>query len=144
MNSVRQLLKVKGSSIYTISRNATVFDGMRIMAEKNIGALIVMNDNKPVGVCSERDVIQKVGALKKDPDQTLIEEVMTKTLTTVTPNQTVRECMVLLTEKHMHYLLVMDKENLVGLISIGDIVKDMFEELEFLVNQLTAYISGLR
>ncbi len=65
MNSVRQLLKLKGGSVFTISRNATVFDGMRTMAEKNIGALVVMDDNRPVGIFSERDYIQKVGSLKK-------------------------------------------------------------------------------
>lgn len=144
MNNVRRLLKVKGSVIWTISQNATVFDGMRIMAEKNIGALVVMDGSKPTGICSERDFIQKVGALNKNSERTSIEEVMTKTLVTVTPNQTVKECMVILTEKHIHHLPVMENGELVGLISVGDVVKDVIDELEFLVKQLTGYIKGLR
>jgi CBS domain-containing protein len=144
MNTVRQLLKVKGEHVWTISKESTVFDGLEQMAEKQIGALVVIQDGQAIGIFTERDYARKVGPERKNPEETLIEEVMTRELITTGLNQTVNECMVLMTDNHIRHLPVMDEGQLVGMISVGDVVKDMIEELEFHVEQLKSYITGLR
>jgi CBS domain-containing protein len=144
MNKVQQLLKAKGNRVWTTSRGSTVLEVLELMKEKRIGSLLVLDGDKVVGIFTERDYARKVGPSRMKPEETRVEEVMTRDLITVTPNQTVRECMVLMTENHIRHLPVMDKGRLVGIISIGDVVKDVIEELEFLVEQLTKYITGLR
>jgi CBS domain-containing protein len=144
MNKVQQILKAKGNHVWTISKHSTVFDGLKLMAEKQIGSLMVIEDGKVAGIFTERDYARKVGPNRRKPEETRIEEVMTKELITVDPNQTVNECMVLMTNKHIRHLPVMDEGQLVGMISVGDVVKDIIEELEFHVEQLTSYITGLR
>ena len=144
MNTVRQLLKVKGEHVWTISKESTVFDSLKLMAEKRIGSLVVIEDGQVIGIFTERDYARKVGPERRIPEETCIEEVMTRDLITVDLNQTVKQCMVLMTDNHIRHLPVMDKGQLVGMISVGDVVKDMIEELEFHVEQLTSYISGLR
>jgi CBS domain-containing protein len=144
MNKVRQLLKVKGDHVWSISKESTVEDSLRLMAEKNIGSLVVIEKGEVIGIFTERDYARKVGLDRKNSVDTLIEEVMTKELITVDPNKTVKECMVLMTDNHIRHLPVMNKGHLVGMISVGDVVKDMIEELEFHVEQLTGYITGLR
>jgi CBS domain-containing protein len=144
MNKVQQLLKAKGNRVWTTSRGSTVLEVLELMKEKRIGSLLVLDGDEVVGIFTERDYARKVGPSRMKPEETRVEEVMTRDLITVTPNQTVRECMVLMTENHIRHLPVMDKGRLVGIISIGDVVKDVIEELEFLVEQLTKYITGLR
>ena len=144
MNSVRQLLNVKGEHVWTISKTSTVLDSMELMAEKRIGSLVVIEDGQVIGIFTERDYARKVGAERRNPEETPIEEVMTRKLITIGLNQTVKECMVLMTDNHIRHLPVMDEGQLVGIISVGDVVKDMIEELEFHVEQLTSYITGLR
>lgn len=144
MNKVKQLLKVKGDQVWTISKEATVLDGLRLMAEKNIGAVLVVEQETPIGIFTERDYARKVGLALKAPDTTRIEEVMTRELITVAPNQSVNDCMALMTNHYIRHLPVVEKNRLVGMISIGDVVRDIIEELEFLVRQLQNYINGLR
>ena len=144
MNKVQQLLKAKGNQVWTTSKGATVLEVLELMKEKGIGSLVVLDGEQVVGIFTERDYARKVGPGRMKPEETRVEEVMTRDLITVTPNQTVRECMVLMTNNHIRHLPVMDKGRLVGIISIGDVVKDVIEELEFLVEQLTKYITGLR
>ncbi len=144
MNKVRQLLKAKGEQVWSISRESSVQDSLRLMAEKNIGSLVVIDNGEVVGIFTERDYARKVGLDRINSVDTLIEDVMTKVLITVDPNKTVKECMVLMTDNHIRHLPVMDNGQLVGMISVGDVVKDMIEELEFHVEQLTGYITGLR
>jgi CBS domain-containing protein len=144
MNKVRQLLKKKGGHVWSISKRSTVEDSLRLMAKKNIGSLVVIDKGEVVGIFTERDYSRKVGLDRVNSVDTSIEEVMTKDLITVNPNQTVKECMVLMTDNHIRHLPVMDMGQLVGMISVGDVVKDMIEELEFHVEQLTGYITGLR
>jgi CBS domain-containing protein len=144
MITVRQLLKVKGEQVWTISKDSTVFDSLLLMAEKRIGALVVIEDGKVIGIFTERDYARKVGPERRNPEETRIEEVMTRELITAGLNQTVNECMVLMTNNHIRHLPVMDEGRLVGMISVGDVVKDMIEELEFHVEQLKSYIIGLR
>jgi len=144
MNTVRQLLKVKGKQVWTISRESTVLESLELMAEKRIGALVVVEDGQVIGIFTERDYARKVGAERRNPEETRIEEVMTRELITIDLNQTVNECMVLMTDNHIRHLPVMDDGRLVGIISIGDVVKDTIEELKFHIEQLTSYITGLR
>jgi CBS domain-containing protein len=144
MNTVRQLLKVKGEQVWTISKESTVLDSLELMAEKRIGALVVIEDGQVIGIFTERDYARRVGPERRNPEETRIEEVMTRELITINLNQTVNECMVLMTDNHVRHLPVMDGGRLVGIISVGDVVKDIIEELEFHVEQLKSYISGLR
>jgi CBS domain-containing protein len=144
MNSVRQLLKIKGEQVWTISKTSTVFEGLALMAEKQIGSLVVQEEGQVIGIFTERDYARKVGPDRKKSVETCIEEVMTTKIITVHPNQSVKECMVLMTDNHIRHLPVMDDGKLVGMVSIGDVVKDVIEELEFHVKQLTNYITGLR
>lgn len=144
MNKVKQILKAKNNHVWTISKHTTVFDGLKLMAEKKIGSLIVIEEGQVVGIFTERDYARKVGPERRNPEETRIEEVMTRELITINPNQTVNECMVLMTDNHIRHLPVMDDGRLAGIISAGDVVKDIIEELEFHVEQLTSYITGLR
>lgn len=144
MNPVRQLLKVKGNQVWSLSKDSTVLDGLNLMAEYNIGAVLVLEEGRPIGIFTERDHLRKLGAQGKRPEEVLIEEVMSRDLLTVSPDQSVRECMALMTEHRIRHLPVIEDGQLIGLISIGDVVKDMIEELEFLVDQLQRYITGLR
>jgi CBS domain-containing protein len=144
MKKVRQLLKVKGEQVWTITKEATVLDSLELMAEKRIGSLVVIDDGQVVGILTERDYARKVGPERRNPEETCIEEVMTRELITIDLDQTVNECMVLMTENHVRHLPVMDDGRLVGIISVGDVVKDIIEELEFHVEQLTSYITRLR
>ena len=144
MNKVRQLLKAKGEQVWTISKDSTILDGLKLMAEKRIGSLPVLEGGQVVGIFTERDYARRVGPDRRQPEETRIEEFMTRELITVDPNQTVNDCMVLMTENHIRHLPVMDEGRLVGIISVGDVVKDIIEELEFHVEQLKSYITGLR
>jgi len=144
MNQVRQLLKAKGRHVWTISKDSTVLDSLKLMAEKQIGGLVVIEDDQVAGIFTERDYARRVGPARRKPEETRIEEVMTRELITVNPTQTVNECMVLMTDNHIRHLPVLDEGRLVGIISVGDVVKDMIEELEFHVEQLKSYITGLR
>jgi CBS domain-containing protein len=144
MNKVWQILKVKGNQVWTISQDASVLDALKLMAEKEIGSLIVMDDKKVVGIFTERDHARKGALIGKQPQETKIKEVMTKNLVTVHPNQSVNECMAIMTERRIRHLPVFEGENLVGIVSIGDIVKDIIGELQFMVEQLESYITGLR
>jgi CBS domain-containing protein len=144
MNKVRQLLKAKGEQVWTISKDATILDGLTLMAEKRIGSLPVLDGEQVVGIFTERDYARRVGPDRRKPEESRIEEVMSRELITVDPDQTVNDCLVLMTENHIRHLPVMDEGRLVGIISVGDVVKDIIEELEFHVEQLKSYITGLR
>jgi CBS domain-containing protein len=144
MNTVRQLLKVKGERVWTISKETTVLESLELMAEKRIGSLVVIEDGQVIGIFTERDYARMVGPKRRNPEETRIEEVMTRELITIDLNQTVNDCMVLMTDNHIRHLPVMDDGRLVGIISIGDVVKDIIEELKFHIEQLTSYITGLR
>lgn len=144
MNTVRQLLKAKGDQVWTISREATVLDALERMAEKRVGSLVVVENDQVIGIFTERGYARKVAPERRHPEETRIEEVMTKELITVSPDQSVNECLELMTDNHIRHLPVMEAGRLVGIISVGDVVKDVIEELEFHVEQLTSYISGFR
>lgn len=144
MNKVKHMLKVKGGRVWKVSSNATVLDALKLMAEKQIGAVIVMDGDRVAGIFSERDFARKVGLLEKSPRAVRVGEVMTTDLITVSPDSTVNDCMALMTDKRIRHLPVLEEGRLVGVISIGDVVKDIIEELQFMVKQLENYITGFR
>lgn len=144
MNNVRQLLKVKGTEVWTIAIHASVMEALVIMADKKVGSLVVEDGDDIVGIFTERDHARKVGLLNRKPEDIEIHEVMTKELITVTPTQSVRECMEMMTKSRVRHLPVFEDGKLVGIVSIGDVVRDLIEELEFLIEQLQNYIQGLR
>jgi CBS domain-containing protein len=142
MINVREILNEKGNEIWSISPDATVFDALVLMAEKNCGALVVLEGEKLVGIFSERDYARKIILKGKASKETFVEEIMSSELTCIHPRQSVEECMSLMTDKRIRHLPVVDDEKLVGLISIGDVVKAIISDKEFLIKQLENYITG--
>ncbi len=142
MKTVRQLLQTKGEYICSVSPEATVLEALQVMAEKNVGALLVLENSRLAGIFSERDYARKVVLKGKSSRQTPIQEVMTVKVDCVSPAQSVMDCMGLMTEKHIRHLPVMEDNRLVGVISIGDVVKAVISEHEFTIEQLESYITG--
>lgn len=143
MKNVDQLLEKKGHVIWSVTRDASVLEALQLMAEKNCGALLVVEDEKLVGLFSERDYARKIALKGKSSRKTRIEEIMSRRVVYVQPSQTVDECMALMTEKRVRHLPVVDSdEKLVGVISIGDLVKEVISEQEFIIHQLENYITG--
>jgi len=141
---VRQILEAKGHDVWTIDKDALVYKALELMAVKNVGALVVVEAGKPVGMFSERDYARKVFLTGKSSKQTRVEEVMMPKVLYVGPDQTVEECMALMTHKHVRHLPVLDGERMIGLISIGDVVKALITQKEFVIEQLEHYITGGR
>ena len=142
MKTVKDILKAKKSEVWSISPTATVFEALKLMGEKEIGALVVMEKGEAVGIVSERDYARKVILKGKSSKNTLVQEIMTSHMFSVKHENTVEECMVLITAKRIRHLPVFDKNKFVGLISIGDVVKSIISEQEKLIEQLSDYIAG--
>jgi CBS domain-containing protein len=142
MNYVRDILKTKDGRIQTISPKATVYEALEKMSEKEIGALVVVENKKVVGIFSERDYARKIILQGKTSKKTLIKEAMSSHLFSVTPDTTVEDAMVLMTGKHIRHLPVFEKSKFVGIISIGDVLKLIISNKDFLINQLSDYIAG--
>jgi len=142
MKSVAQLLKAKGGGIYAIPPDASVFDGVKMLADKGVGAILVMQGNRLVGIFSERDYARKVVLQGRSSKETQVREIMTRNVLWVSPRQTNEECMALMTAKHIRHLPVMDEGQVIGMLSIGDLVKDLIGEQQFLIQQLENYIHG--
>jgi CBS domain-containing protein len=140
MKTVRQLLQAKGGQIYAIAPDARVFDALKLMAEKNVGALVVTEGGRLAGIISERDYARKVILLSRSSHDIAVREIMTEKVLTVQPGQTVEECMALMTEKRIRHLPVTDGERLIGVLSIGDLVKEVIAEQEATIKQLESYI----
>jgi CBS domain-containing protein len=142
MITVNRLLETKGHDIWSISPDALVFEALRLMAEKNVGALLVTEDEKIVGIISERDYARKIILKGKRSANTLVREIMTHRVISVTADQSIEYCMELMTEKRIRHLPVFTGEQLLGIISIGDVVKAIISEQEFVIEQLENYIAG--
>jgi CBS domain-containing protein len=142
MKTVRQLLDAKGGPTLSVSSDATVYEALVIMAEKHIGALLVMDEDRLVGIFSERDYARNVVLKGKSSKDTPIKEIMTPgtLLITVNPGQTVEECLNLVTDKRIRHLPVLEEGKVVGVVSIGDLVKATIEYQQFLIKQLESYI----
>jgi CBS domain-containing protein len=142
MATVAQILKSKADqAVHTIAPAASVYDAIKLMAEKNIGALMVKDGDDVVGVVTERDYARKVILLAKSSKDTPVREIMTSQVRFVRPEQTSEECMALMTENRLRHLPVMDKGRMIGLVSIGDLVKDVISEQKFVIEQLEQYIA---
>jgi CBS domain-containing protein len=145
MKSVAQILKSKPDpAVYAITPTASVFDAVKLMAEKSIGALVVKEGETVVGMITERDYARKIVLMARASKDTPVRDAMTSPVMFVRPDQTTEECMVLMTENRLRHLPVMDSGKLIGLISIGDLVKDIISEQQFIIQQLEHYISGDR
>ena len=144
MDLVWQVLESKGHDVWTIAPDATVFEALELMADKDIGALLVFDGSEMVGIFSERDYARKVILQGKDGTKTRLREVMSSRVLYVRPEQSVEDCMALMTDKHIRHLPVVDGDRLVGLISIGDIVKAVISQQVFIITQLENYITSSR
>jgi CBS domain-containing protein len=142
MKTVRQLLQVKGDRICAVTPETTVYRALRVMADNNVGALLVLESTQLIGIFSERDYARKVALRGKSSKDTPISEIMTQKVDCVSPSQSMRECMSLMTDKHIRHLPVMESGQLVGVISIGDVVKAIISDQEFTIEQLESYITG--
>ena len=142
--TIKQLLDQKGRQVYTISPDASVYDAIKTMAEKGIGALVVIEGNEPVGIVTERDYARKVILKGRSSKDTQVREIMTPNFVFVRPDQTIEEAMAIMTEKRVRHLPVLEEGRLAGLISIGDVVKSIIEHQKFTIEQLTNYIQGDR
>ena len=142
MNFVSEILKIKGQDVWTVSPESTVYDALQMMADKNVGALMICEDDNLVGIFSERDYARKVILKGKASRDTLVREIMSTELTWVRPDQTIAVCMELITNKRTRHLPVLDRGRLAGVISIGDVVKAIISQQEFTIQQLEHYITG--
>jgi CBS domain-containing protein len=140
MKTLKQLLQSKPHDILTIAPEARVFDALKLMAEKNVGALLVMDTGQLIGIITERDYARKLILKGKSSLDTPVREVMTGAVLCVHPDQSVEECMALMTDKHIRHLPVMDGGKLIGVLSIGDLVKETISEQQFTIKQLESYI----
>ena len=140
MKTVRDLLQGKGRTLCTIGPDARVFEALTVMAEKDIGALLVLQNDKLVGILSERDYARKVILQGKSSHDTPVREIMTERVICVQPGNTIDECMALMTDKRIRHLPVIENDKLVGVLSIGDLVKETISEQQFTIQQLESYI----
>ena len=143
MKTAANLLKSKAhQSVHTITPEASVFDAIKLMADKNIGALLVMEAEEVAGIITERDYARKIVLAGRSSKDTPVSVIMTTRVLCVGPQQTTEECMAIMTESRVRHLPVLDNGKLIGLVSIGDLVKDIISEQQFIIEQLEHYISG--
>jgi CBS domain-containing protein len=140
MKTIRQLLDNKPLKVAAIAPNATVFEALQTMAERDIGALLVMERERLVGILSERDYARKVILQNKSSREIPVSEIMSDKVVAVTLNETVEQCMAVMTEKRIRHLPVLDGVNVLGVLSIGDLVKEVISEQEFIIKQMSEYI----
>jgi CBS domain-containing protein len=142
MKKVKDVLEVKGYDVWSIGPDASVYDALRLMADREVGALVVMEGAKVVGIISERDYARKV-ILKGGSSKSMqVKEIMTTDVVYTQHEQNIEECMALMTEKRTRHLPVVDEGHLIGIVSIGDLVKSIIDEQKFTIEQLERYISG--
>jgi len=140
--TVRQILGKKGSQVWTIPPDASGYESLVLMADKNIGALVVVESDKILGIFSERDYARKVILKGKSSKETAVRELMSEKVFSIGLSQTIEVCMAIMSEKQVRYLPVLENDRLAGLISIGDVVKTIISEQKITIEQLEKYISG--
>ena len=143
MRLVSDILSSKGHDVYSVKLDTSVFDALKLMAEKNIGAVMVLRGKELVGIFSERDYARKVILKGKASADTQVGDIMTAKVAYVGPHNSLEECMALMTDKHFRHLPVMEANRLLGMISIGDVVKAIISNQEIEIKQLESYITGL-
>ena len=142
MRTVRQLLEAKSPTIHAIRPEAPVLDAIRLMAEARIGAVLVMDGPRLVGILSERDYTRKIALLGKNSKETKVRDIMTANVLVVTPQTRTRQCMAIMSEKNIRHLPVVDGNTVVGMLSIRDLMNDIIADHEFTISQLENYIKG--
>ncbi len=142
MKTVSQLLENKGHDIWSVSPRSTVLEAIKLMADKGIGSVIVLSDNQLKGILSERDYTCKVILKGRSSSDTPVADIMQSKVICARPDSSMEECMVLMTEKKIRHLPVIDDQAIVGMISIGDIVKEIISEQQYMIEQLESYIHG--
>ena len=142
MATVRDMIRKKGYDLYTIAPDATVFEALNLMAEHNIGALLVMTGDDINGIVSERDCIRKVDVLGRNTRETKISEIMTSEVITVDADQPLEECMGLMIDKNIRHLPVCEGKKLLGLLSVRDVLREVIEVQQMMLSQLERYITG--
>ena len=140
--TVNQFLKNKGSVVWSVKPETSVFEALQVMAEKNVGALVVLEGAELRGIFSERDYARKVILHGKSSKDTPVCEIMTEKVDCVSPSHSVRDCMARMTDKHIRHLPVTEGGRVIGIISIGDVVKAIISDQEFMIEQLESYIAG--
>jgi CBS domain-containing protein len=144
MGTVRSILAAKGSAVFAIGPGTTVLEALRTMAEHNVGVLVVTENGDLVGIFSERDYARKGALLGRTATETSVQDIMTQHVFTVTLDHSVEACMALMTAQHVRHLPVVDAGRVIGMISIGDVVKSVLSEKEQTIRDLTNYIAGSR
>ena len=144
MNNVRDLIRKKGSKVFAVKPDASVQEAMKIMADENVGALLVMDANQVAGILSERDCVRKVDIMGKSYKTTKVSEIMTSKGLYVDVGQPLEECMAIMVDKNIRHLPVYENEKLVGLISVRDVLKEVVDYQKFMISQLEHYISSSR
>ncbi len=140
--TVQDVLTKKGSRVITVSPTSTVYEAIQTLAANNIGAVLVLDDGRLVGIVSERDYARQVILKGKASKETTVREIMTTTVVSVLPDQSIGECMAIMTEKRFRHLPVLTGDQLLGILSVGDIVKALLDEQAFKIEQLESYISS--
>lgn len=142
MLTVRELLAKKGSEVWSVSPDATVYDALQLMAARNVGAVLVLDDGELAGILSERDYARQVILKGKASRDTPVRDIMTTSVVSVSPDRTIDDCMALMTERRIRHLPVLRSDVLLGVLSIGDVVKAVISEKEFHIEQLESYIAS--
>jgi len=142
MTTIAQLLNVKGNQVWSVEPKATIFEALEIMSEKEIGALLVMEDGKLTGIFSERDYARKVILKGKSSKETPVGELMTKKVFYMDPQKTINDCMAMMTAKRIRHVPVIEDNQVVGIVTIGDVVNQIISEQEVTINHLENYITG--
>jgi CBS domain-containing protein len=144
MARVSEILRGKGADVLKVDASATVFDAIKKIVDKNVGSILVTEGDEVVGIMTERDYLRKIAVLGRTSHETLVSEIMTSPLVYVTPETTIEESMAIMTDRRIRHLPVVENEDVVGIISIGDLVKFQSREQSFQIQYLTDYISGGR
>jgi len=142
MQTVRELVRKKGGQIWSVSPESSVYEALQLMADKNCGAVLVLDGSRLVGILSERDYARQVILKGKASKDTPVREIMTTRVVCVIPERTIEECMVLMTDKRIRHLPVLEDGRLTGVLSIGDVVKAVISEKQYLIEQLEGYITS--
>ncbi len=142
MKILQRVLDAKGSEVFSIGPGASVFDALEEMAKRDVGALIVMEDGQVVGIFSERDYARKIILAGKSSHETPVRDIMTDRVIYARPDLTLEQCLALMTDKRIRHLPVMRGGDLIGVVSIGDLVKGIIDDQRFLISQLESYVSG--
>ena len=143
MKLISELLRAKEREIWSVKPDSSVLEALNLMADKNVGALLVFKEEKLVGIFSERDYARKVILKGKASKDTTVKEIMSSKVFYVKPEQSVEECMALMTDKRIRHLPVLEEDQVVGVISIGDVVKAIISDQDFMIHQLESYITGV-